>query len=95
MFPEGTEPPIVDEGWQPGNVVRDALRATVDAFQSIVDGLIWVVLGVLPVLLVIGLPLLGIVWYWRRRSGSNRPADTIAGGESEHAAEQRADDSDG
>jgi hypothetical protein len=95
LFPEGTEPPIVDEGWQPGNVVRDALRATVDAFQSIVDGLIWVVLGVLPVLLVIGLPLLGIVWYWRRRSGSNRPADTIAGGESEHAAEQRADDSDG
>ena len=31
LFPEPTESPIVDEGWQPGDVVRDALRAAVDA----------------------------------------------------------------
>jgi hypothetical protein len=67
LFPEPTEPPIVDEGWQPGEVVRDALRAAVDAFQSIADGLIWVGLGILPVLLVIGIPLLAIIWFWRRR----------------------------
>ena len=67
LFPEPTESPIIDEGWQPGDVVRDALRAAVDAFQSIADGLIWVGLGILPVLLVIAIPLLGIVWFWRRR----------------------------
>jgi len=70
LFPEPTESPIVDEGWQPGEVVRDALRAAVDAFQSIADGLIWVGLGILPVLLVIGIPLLAIVWFWRRRRKS-------------------------
>jgi hypothetical protein len=67
LFPEPTESPIVDEGWAPGEVVRDALRAAVDAFQAIADGLIWVGLGVLPVLLVIAIPLLGIIWFWRRR----------------------------
>jgi hypothetical protein len=67
LFPEFTEAPIVDEGWQPGDVVRDALRATVDAFQAIVDGLIWFALGILPVVVVIGIPLLAIVWFWRRR----------------------------
>ena len=70
LFPEPTESPIVDEGWQPGEVVRDALRAAVDAFQSIADGLIWVGLGILPVLLVIAIPLLGIIWFWRRRRTS-------------------------
>jgi hypothetical protein len=75
LFPEFTEPPIVDEGWQPGDVVRDALRATVDAFQAIVDGLIWVALGVLPVLLAIGIPLLIIVWFWRRRSRARHDQD--------------------
>ncbi len=68
LFPEVTGAPIVDEGWQPGEVVRDALRATVDAFQSIVDGLIWFALGVLPVIVVIGIPLVSIIWFWRRRS---------------------------
>ena len=67
LLPEFTEEPIVDEGWQPGDVVRDALRATVDAFQAIVDGLIWFALGILPVIVVIGIPLLAIVWFWRRR----------------------------
>ena len=77
LFPEFTEAPIVDEGWQPGDVVRDALRATVDAFQAIVDGLIWFALGILPVIVVIGIPLLAIVWFWRRRqknAGATDPA---------------------
>ncbi|MDF1594626.1 MAG: DUF4349 domain-containing protein [Acidimicrobiia bacterium] len=73
LFPEYEGAPIVDEGWQPGDVVRDALRATVDAFQSIVDGLIWVALGILPILLAIGIPLFGIVWFWRKRSRARRP----------------------
>lgn len=67
LFPEPTESPIVDEGWQPGAVVRDALRAAVDAFQAIVDGLIWFGLGIIPVLLVIAIPLLVVFWIWRRR----------------------------
>jgi hypothetical protein len=83
LFPEPTESPIVDEGWQPGEVVRDALRAAVDAFQSIADGLIWVGLGILPVLLVIGIPLLAIVWFWRRRrkDAPQEAAQTPAGTE--------------
>ena len=76
LFPEFTEPPIVDEGWQPGDVVRDALRATVDAFQAIVDGLIWLALGILPVIVVIGIPLLAIVWFWRRRQNRAGATET-------------------
>jgi len=76
LFPEYTEPPIVDEGWQPGDVVRDALRATVDAFQAIVDGLIWLALGILPVVVVIGIPLLAIVWLWRRRQKNAGSTET-------------------
>lgn len=70
LFPEGVEAPIVDEGWQPGDVVRDALRATVDGLQAIADGLIWVALGILPIILVLGLPVLLVLWFWRKRTRS-------------------------
>jgi hypothetical protein len=70
LFPEGVEAPIVDEGWQPGDVVRDALRATVDGLQAIADGLIWVALGILPIVLVVGIPLLLVLWFWRKRTRS-------------------------
>jgi len=67
LFPTYEGAPIVDEGWQPGGVVRDALRATVDAFQAIADGLIWFALGILPVLLTIAIPAGAVWWFWRRR----------------------------
>ncbi|MDH5371901.1 MAG: DUF4349 domain-containing protein [Acidimicrobiia bacterium] len=67
LYPESGEAPIVDDGWKPGDVVRDALRATVDAFQAIADGFIWLTLGILPVLLVVAIPVLAIAWFWRRR----------------------------
>ena len=70
LFPEGVEAPIVDEGWQPGEVVRDALRATVDGLQAIADGLIWVVLGILPIILIVGIPILLVIWFWRKRTRS-------------------------
>ncbi len=77
LFPTYEGAPIVDEGWQPGGVVRDALRATVDAFQAIADGLIWFALGILPVLLAIGIPAAGLWWFWRRR----RTPEIVVNGE--------------
>lgn len=88
LFPEAVGAPIVDEGWQPGEVVKDALRATVDALQSIVDGLIWFALGVLPVLLIVGIPLLVVIWFVRRlarRRSAPQPEEAETGSPDEKA----------
>ena len=80
LFPEGVDAPIVDEGWQPGDVVRDALRATVDGLQAIADGLIWLALGILPIILVVGIPVLLVLWFWRKRTRSTREETPVESG---------------
>ncbi len=62
---EATEP-LVEE-WEPAAVVRRALRATVRALQGIVNGLIWAVLYLLPVLVVLAVPVGLVLWLVVRR----------------------------
>ena len=75
--PSPTVAPVVDEGWQPEATVREAVRNTTEAFQTIADGVIWFGLYVLPVLAVIVIPA-GIVWLVvrnrRRRGAPTAPA---------------------
>lgn len=53
--------PVVEEGWQPSGVVRDALRELVSTLQGLGDMAIWIGIYLLPVLIII---LIGgwIVW---------------------------------
>ncbi len=72
LYPKEIEPPIVEEGWKPGRVVRDAVRALVNTLQGLGNALIWFILYLLPVLLLIALPIAVVVWVIRRRRRRRR-----------------------
>jgi hypothetical protein len=75
---EGAKP-IVDEGWQPGETVRRAVRGLVGALQGLADFAIVLLIVGVPLLLVIALPL-GLVlrvlrrWLSRRRTPPPSPS---------------------
>ncbi len=67
LRPEPKEKPIIEEeGWNPGRVLRAALRALVLALQGLVNAAIWLVLVVLPVLVILALVFLPLRAIWRR-----------------------------
>lgn len=76
LAPDRSMLPVVQEGWQPGNVMRDALRLLVTSLQGLGNFAIWMIFYVLPVALVTLLPIalvvLLVVWLVRRRRGSKR-----------------------
>jgi len=75
ITPTASSNPIVDEGWTPGLVLRDALRELVDSLQTVADGAIWLAVFALPLLVVIGIPLwIGLFIWLRRRRRSPQPA---------------------
>jgi hypothetical protein len=64
---EEKEKPIVEEsGWNPGKVVRDALRSLVTGLQNLLNLLIYVGLFILPILLIVGIVFLIVRAIWRR-----------------------------
>jgi hypothetical protein len=71
LIPDAIAKPVIEPGWQPLVVVKDAGRALVRALQSTVNVAIWIVLYVLPIVLLIGVVLLalhrGITLVWRTR----------------------------
>lgn len=73
LQPTPSAAPIAADEWRPGGVVRDALRATVTALQTVADLAIWLALTVLPVLVVVVVLPLGVAYAvrraWRRRTG--------------------------
>lgn len=71
LIPDTIAKPVIQPGWQPLVVVKDAGRALVSALQFTANVAIWVVLYVLPIVLLIGVALLallrGITLVWRTR----------------------------
>jgi len=68
---------VMQEGWQPLQTARRALRALVAAAKVLADGVIWLALFVLPVLLVFALPFVVLITLFRlarRRSARSRAA---------------------
>lgn len=67
MVPDAIAKPVVEPGWQPLVIAKDAMRALVGAMQSIATVGIWFVIYVLPIL---GMLMLLIVALWKiaRRS---------------------------
>ena len=48
-------------GWNPQGVAKQAIQRLIDAFQFIVEALIWIVLLVIPVLILISLPVVVVI----------------------------------
>lgn len=79
VMPDSSSAPVVEEGWRPGAVLRDATRALVNTVQSLGNFVIWLIVYALPVLALIILPfaLLFFLLRWLiRRSRRNRKLPT-------------------
>jgi hypothetical protein len=72
LVPDAIAKPVVQAGWQPVVVIKDATRALLSAMQGLANVAIWFAIYVLPMLLLIG-GALTIAWrvisrYMRHRS---------------------------
>jgi len=67
LNPEEAEPPVVEEGWQPGRTLRNAARALLNTLKTLVDVAIWAAIYLLPILLLLALPVVAVIWFIRRR----------------------------
>lgn len=80
LTPDVALRPVVQEGWRPGVVVRDATRTLISALQGIANLAIWFVIVLAPVLLILIVPIVILVlllrWLIRRR---RKPGATPTG----------------
>ncbi len=76
LIPDAIAKPIVEPGWQPIVVMKNASRALVEALQALANVAIWFVIYVLPMMLLIGVALLAlrraitVAWKTRRSPSS-------------------------
>jgi hypothetical protein len=61
LVPDAVAKPVVEPGWQPVAIVKDASRALVKTLQVVSDAVIWVVVYFAPLLLLVA-GLLFIAW---------------------------------
>ncbi len=61
LVPDELSRPVEIAGWRPQGTAKRAVEALVNAFQFLVDALIWVVIVLLPVVAFIGLVVYGFV----------------------------------
>jgi hypothetical protein len=66
IIPNESVQPIEIGPWDIGGTAKEAIQALVKALQGIADALVWFLLYVVPVVLIIGLPLLLIGWGVRK-----------------------------
>jgi len=61
LVPNALAKPVVEPGWQPLVIARDASRSLVQALQSVAAVAIWLAIYVVPMLVIIGLAI-AAVW---------------------------------
>jgi hypothetical protein len=72
LIPNALAKPVVEPGWQPLVIVKDASRSLVEALQSFAAAAIWLGLYILPIVLILGLIAFGawrvitVAWKTRR-----------------------------
>jgi hypothetical protein len=62
----------VDDKWRPAETVRRALEALLAGLRGLGDFAIFFTIAVLPWLLLVGLVVLAVVWFVRRRARASR-----------------------
>jgi hypothetical protein len=76
VLPDAITKPVLEVGWQPFVIARDAMRALVAALQSIATVAIWFVIYILPIFGMLAL-LIVALWKISRRSRQVRsPEET-------------------
>jgi hypothetical protein len=65
LTPDSANLPIVEEGWRPGVVARDAQRTLVSAMQALGNVVIWFSIVILPMLLIALIPLIIVFFVLR------------------------------
>lgn len=82
LRPDEVTGPIEVGRWEPSGTVKSALETLLNTLKFLVDALIWIVIYILPVLLVIGLVIFGIIrlfrWVFPRRSRQRKAAQQAA-----------------
>jgi hypothetical protein len=76
LTPDSANLPVVEAGWRPSGVAREAQRALVSAVQILGNVAIWFVIFVLPLVLLALIPLGIFVWLLRlliRRLSKPKP----------------------
>ena len=73
MTPDALAQPVVQPGWQPLVVVKNASRALVGVLQSFATAAIWFVIYVVPILLIAG-ALMFVLWKVARTAERRRLA---------------------
>jgi hypothetical protein len=66
LVPDAVAKPVVEPGWQPVAVAKDAARALTNVFKEIATTAIWLVIYALPILLLLGAAAF-IAWKLLRR----------------------------
>jgi hypothetical protein len=76
LMPDESAGPVEVQRWRPGGALKSAIEALLETLKFLVEALIWLILYVLPVLLIIGLIIFGIIKLLRlilpRRSKKRR-----------------------
>jgi uncharacterized coiled-coil protein SlyX len=66
LMPDAVAKPVVEPGWQPVAVAKDAARALTNVLKEIASTAIWLVIYALPILLLLGAAAF-IAWKLLRR----------------------------
>ena len=85
LTPDALMQPVVVAGWRPQGTARDAIRLLLRTLQFLADAVIVFVLLILPVLIAIAIPIIGLVLLIRAlvRRRRRRKAEREAGQELE------------
>jgi hypothetical protein len=65
LIPDAINLPVVDDGWRPAVIVRDATRALVNTLAFLGSAAIWIGVYLIPLALLALIPLGLIVWLLR------------------------------
>ncbi|MEZ4636553.1 MAG: DUF4349 domain-containing protein [Caldilineaceae bacterium] len=66
LIPDAINQPLVDAGWRPAVVVRDATRALVNTLEALGSAVIWFVVYLLPILILVAIPVVFLIWLLRK-----------------------------
>lgn len=86
LVPDALAQPLTSGGWRPLGVVRAAFRTLLSTLKWLLEAAIWLIIYVVPVVLVLAVPVLGValgIRELRKRLGGRwpfRPAPRQAGG---------------
>lgn len=75
ITPDALAQPVVEPGWQPLVVAKDATRALVGLMQSVANAAIWIVIYVLPLCALIAV-IVFVLWRAVRRITARNAAST-------------------